>query len=222
MAPYGKLSWAGAEAKVLTIFIYSQLLIKLLKCIFLIIYVIYDKRNLKILFDLIIQFIVKHQTKQCSFIRFIAIQNRNALWVIRWGSLLCSVCCHARLAHAAPIPLCGFNSTLSWYFAVRDKPFSSNARLHKKHSNTVFSVWCCRRMTSCAWVNSYPSQIVVNSCLSQLVPKSICTQYRLVPYSTNAELAEPCGYSFGWITASRQCPLSNNCSFSHSCNFGRS
>ena len=27
------------------------------------------------------------------------------------------------LAHATPIPLCGFNSALSWYFAVPDKPY---------------------------------------------------------------------------------------------------
>ena len=32
-----------------------------------------------------------------------------------------------RLAHATPIPLCGFNSALFWYFAIRDKPYETQS-----------------------------------------------------------------------------------------------
>ena len=40
------------------------------------------------------------------------------------GHLLSCICCHAQRAHAWPtcIFLCGFNSALSSYFAIRDKP----------------------------------------------------------------------------------------------------
>ena len=45
--------------------------------------------------------------------RFIAIQK---LWEGIYGFYAVST-----TAHATPVPLCGFNSALSWYFGIRDK-----------------------------------------------------------------------------------------------------